>query len=369
MTISTKAARVLIVDDDALARETLEALLRREGYNLLFAASGAEAIENMGQLMPDIILMDVMMPGMNGFETCRRIKQLADFRHIPIILVTALDSTADLVAGLDSGADEFITKPFSSPELRARIRSMLRVKRQYDELQYTLQTRDLLSNMIVHDMRNPLAAVMLYIQLLKRRGNLQPEQERYLDMIFNEAHHVSSFLEDILLLNKLDKEPIPLARGPLDVERIVNGIRQKIAGLLSARSVQLKIIEPATKSTEIEVDGVLFQRALENLMAHAIKSTPAQSTVELAFLDRSSAPELPDAVKLRIAVSNAAAHLREDDQERIFDKFAVLTMKEEGQPHVGLGLAYCRMVVEAHGGRISVSNVPPQGLQFTIDLL
>src|SRR5262249_29049268 len=143
--------RVLIVDDDPLARDTLEAQLYLEGYELLFATNGIDALQRMKELTPDVILLDVMMPQMSGFEVCQYLKQRSEFRHIPIILVTALDGPDELVRGLGAGADEFITKPVNSQELRARVRSMLRIKAQYDDLERTLQLRELLSNMIVHD--------------------------------------------------------------------------------------------------------------------------------------------------------------------------------------------------------------------------
>lgn len=366
MTQTTETARVLIVDDDPLARETLEALLRREQYHLLFAASGVDVLPRMDELAPDLILMDIMMPGMNGFDVCRQLKAMPEYRHIPIILITALDSTADFVRGLDSGADEFISKPFNTPELKARIRSMLRSKRQYDALQYTLQTRDLLSNMIVHDMRNPLAAVMLYIQLLKRRGNLQPEQEHYLDMIFNEAHHVSSFLEDMLLLNKLDRGSVPLTLSRLDLGRMLADITQKTQAIVTARKVDLVIAEPPATPEAMKVDMMLFQRALENMIAHAIKSAPSHSQVTVTC--QLLAPTPPANHRLRIEVGNEGSHLAEEDLHHIFDRFAVMMLKERGQSHVGLGLAHCRMVVEAHGGQVKASNRQPTGLLFTIDL-
>lgn len=367
MTSVPDPARVLIVDDDPLARETLEAVLRKEGYTLLFAASGNELFQQIAAAAPDLILLDVMMPDINGFDICLRLKASANYRHIPIILVTALDSTADLVRGLDSGADEFISKPFRSPELRARVRTMLRIKRQYDALQYMLQTRDLLSNMIVHDMRNPLAAVMLYIQLLRRRGNLQPEQERYLEMIFNEAQHVSAFLEDMLLLNKLDRGPLTLTRSPLEVNRLFADVQHKTSSLAATRKITVESVEtPVIEG--LEVDLVLFQRALENMLAHAIKSAPPNTTVKLFVDSRPADATAAAAPRLRIHVQNAGAHLPPEDLERLFDKFAVMTLKEQVSSHVGLGLAYCRMVVEAHGGRAYAANVEPQGLRFTIEL-
>jgi len=125
---------LLIVDDDPTARETLEALLLSEGYKMTFASSGREALEKLQQTSFDLILCDVMMPGMDGFDVCRRIKASDTLRRIPIILVTALDAQEEMVRGLDAGADEFLTKPVNKTTLRARVRVMLRIKTQFDEL-------------------------------------------------------------------------------------------------------------------------------------------------------------------------------------------------------------------------------------------
>ncbi len=361
---SRSAPRILIVDDDQMARETLEALLRREGYSLLFAASGAEVLRNIAALNPDLLLLDIMMPGMTGIELCQQLKQSPDYRHIPIIFVTALDTSSDLVHALDAGADEFISKPFHSMELKARIRSVLRIKKQYDELQYALQTRDLLSNMIVHDMRNPLAAVMLYVQLLKRRGNMQPDQNRYLDMIFTEAHHVSSFLEDMLLLNKLDKTHVPLVLAPLDLRRFASELREKTEPIVATRQVTLEIGPLPETPHKFQVDLLLFQRAVENLLNWVIKSAPLQSVVSLRFyVDHNASP-----VCLRIITENSSPHLSAEELVHIFDKFGVMTLKEQGRTPLGLGLAYCHKVIAAHGGRVVVHNLESIGLQFVIDL-
>jgi class 3 adenylate cyclase/DNA-binding response OmpR family regulator len=131
----THEPTILIVDDDDGARNTLNALLCAEGYELVAATSGHEALTHLEDLAPDVILLDVMMPGMDGFEVCGRVKADERWRHIPIVLVTALDSRQDLVRGLDAGADDFVSKPVNGPELRARVRSMLRIKQQVDLLE------------------------------------------------------------------------------------------------------------------------------------------------------------------------------------------------------------------------------------------
>ena len=127
--------KILIVDDEPGTRHAMEALLYQENYDLSFATSGQEAISKLGEVNPDVILLDVMMPGMDGFEVCQFIKSDKRWQHIPIILVTALGSKKDLVRGIDSGADDFLSKPVSGLELSARVRSMLRIKGQYDQLE------------------------------------------------------------------------------------------------------------------------------------------------------------------------------------------------------------------------------------------
>lgn len=132
---------VLVVDDEPNGFEVIEALLFREGYNLSYASGGLEALNSLDQIKPDVILLDVMMPDFDGIDTCIRIKSNQSWCHIPIIMVRALNSKEDLAQCLDAGADDFIGKPITGLELRARVRSMLRIKKQHDSLQATLKLR------------------------------------------------------------------------------------------------------------------------------------------------------------------------------------------------------------------------------------
>ena len=170
--------RVIVVDDEPSSREVLCALLTAEDLDIQSFASGKELLRRMPELAPDVIFLDVMMPEVDGYTVCYELKQSVAYQHIPIILITALDAVQDRVRGLEVGADEFLTKPVSRLELQARVRTMLRIKMQYDQLERMLELRQALSYMIVHDLRNPLAAVMLYLQLLKRKGSVSPEHMR-----------------------------------------------------------------------------------------------------------------------------------------------------------------------------------------------
>jgi DNA-binding response OmpR family regulator len=368
MTSATTPPRVLIVDDDVLARETLGALLMRERYTLLFAASGTELLQKIGALAPDIILLDVLMPDMSGFEVCQKLKSAPEYRHIPIVLVTALDETADLVRGLDSGADEFISKPLSSLELRARVRSMLRIKQQYDTLQRTLQTRDTLSHMIVHDIRNPLSAVTLNIQLLKRKANLTQEQTRILDIIYHQANDVSAFLEDLLLLTRLDASAPALTLEPLNMDKILAEIQEKAGQASQSRLVVFQLSEQTPRAGGILVDMHLFQRALINLAHHAIKSTPANTTVAMQIHYPRLTSNQPGAPQLRVTVQHEGPNLPDEDLAQIFDIYAALNMKKPQRSHAGLELAHCRVVISAHGGTVKATNLEPKGILLTVEI-
>lgn len=143
MADTEKQHTILVVDDEESVFEVVEGLLYREGYHLVYVNNGKAALEQIDPVQPDVILLDLMMPDMDGLETCRQLKSNQRWCHIPIIMVTALNSKEDLARSLDAGADDFLAKPINSIELRARVRSMLRIKLQYDALVATQRLRTL----------------------------------------------------------------------------------------------------------------------------------------------------------------------------------------------------------------------------------
>jgi len=275
-----RKSTILIADDEPSARDTLEALLFREGYDLTFAASGQEALACLDDLAPDVILLDVMMPELDGFEVCRRIKADERWRHIPVILVTALGSKEDLAHGLDAGADDFLHKPVNGIELRARVRSMLRIKRQFDELEATMRLREDLSHMIVHDMRSPLTLIWMTIPAIER-SITEPQELRYLDMIETEIRRLDSFLNDMLMLAKMQENRLILNRSQVDVNRIVQAVGETHSAVAQSKSISLVVELPQEESRQVSLDASLFQRVLDNLLSNALKFSPPESTVTL----------------------------------------------------------------------------------------
>jgi signal transduction histidine kinase len=363
---SPNIKRVLVVDDEPSSREILRVQLQADDIDVVEVASGIEALQRMPELAPDVILLDVMMPEMDGYAVCTRLKQSISYRQIPVILLTTLDSVADRVRGLEAGADEFITKPVARMELQARVRTMLRIKTQYDELERLLEVRQALSYMIVHDLRNPLAAVMLYLQLLKRKGGVAPVQARYLDLALSESQKMSNFLDDMLMLAKMERGKLTLTRSALFVDRIIGQVMEKFAPLADAQGVVLTTRVP-DQPYPLTADVTLFQRVVENLVANALKFAPQQSTVTIEV-------EYPDKANgageshVRVSVLDQGRGIPPGDMVRMFDQYEAVYMKEHGKSELGLELAFCRMVAEAHGGRIYAGNNPDRGAVITVEL-
>jgi signal transduction histidine kinase len=336
---------------------------------LAFATSGLEALTFLDQQQPDVILLDVMMPDMDGLEVCQQLKTSERFRHIPIILITALGSKEDLASGIEAGADDFLAKPVNDLELRARVRSLLRIKKQYDELQAALRLREDLARMIVHDMRTPLTAILGFSDLLQFKGNLSAEDLEEVKMISNNALRLNSFLNDMLIVAKMEEAgQLILNRTLADVNHLVRQVHEDQALVASLKKINIELDLPS-ESRPVSLDANLFQRVLDNLLSNAVKFSPVESTVivRVDYPEATSEP-LPAEAKLRIRVLDEGPGIDQEHRDRIFDKFEVVELKRSDTRQIGLGLVFCKMVVEAHQGRIFVEDNMPAGSVFTVEI-
>ena len=358
-----ETARVCIVDDNVIARETLADLLYPENYELLLIESGLNLLAQIDSLNPDVILLDVMMPELNGFDVCQRLKTHPKWQHVPIILVTALDSKDSLVRGLDAGADEFVSKPVNGSELRARVRSMLRVKQQYDALNAMLQLREDMANMLIHDMRAPLATIALHAGLMLQRQNLATNDLQALQTIQAELRHLESFINDMLLVAKIEHDKLLLKRNPCDLVQLIQQLVAQHELLARLHQIKLNVDMPA-RPLVLPIDETLFSRMLDNLLANALRFSPTGGTVTVRL---GEVNEPATGLVRRIQVVDEGAGIPEEERRNVFDKFKIVSLKREGLSQIGLGLALCRMVAEAHGGQIYVMANEPHGAVFTVE--
>lgn len=354
-----KPISILVIDDEPDNFDVIEALLLHEQYHINYASSGIKALERMSVMQPDLILLDVMMPDMDGVEVCKKIKNHLQWQHIPIIMVTALNSKEDLGMCLAAGADDFISKPVNKTELQARIRSMLRLKRQYDNLQELIHLREDMVNMIVHDLRNPLTNIVLCAEILKFPKLSSESQLSKLDQIIIGSRQLQSMINDLLFMAKLEYGRMQLYQKEVDLYQMCTSVLADFELLAAQNNIKLIGDLPAPGGS-VSLDSALFRRVLDNLISNAIKFSPSNSQIIL----KANYP-LPNEVKIQVI--DTGTGVSEELREMIFQKYEIGNVVQ-GINQTGLGLAFCKMVVEAHGGQITVENNYPTGAIFSVEI-
>ncbi|GAB4229039.1 MAG: hybrid sensor histidine kinase/response regulator [Elainellaceae cyanobacterium] len=345
---------ILIVDDEPDNFDVIETLLHGEGYQLNYAPSGQRALERLDVFQPDVILLDVMMPDLEGTEVCRQIKSNPDWRAVPIIMVTALTDKEDLARCLAAGADDFISKPVNSIELRSRVRSMLRIKQQYDDLKNLLKLREDMVNMIVHDLRNPLASIVLATCLLPDLPH--NSQQKKVEQIAIAGQQLQSLIDSLLIMAKLESGRFMLNPIEVDLSALCVSAVEDFEAIAAQKKLTI-ISELPEPGGSVTVDPAIFRRVLDNLLSNAVKFSPSSSQVAL------QAEYTDDGAKIRITDSGPG--VREDLRQKIFERYEIGTLMQE-VPQIGLGLAFCKMAIEAHNGQIMVEDNQPRGSVFTV---
>ncbi|MEG3904932.1 response regulator [Microcoleus sp. B4-C5] len=351
---------VLIVDDEPDNFDVIETLLNEQDYQLHYAATGQEAIASLDIFDPDLILLDVMMPGIDGIEVCRQIKAMSKWQAVPIIMVTALNSKSDLARCLTAGADDFISKPVTAIELRARVHCMLRIKHQYDDLQSLLKLREDMVKMVVHDLRNPLAGILLGLELLKSLEYSKEQQQMQLERIYSSAQAIQVLIDDLLQIYLLESGKKRLNYTDIYLCDIIESAISNFEGIAAQKSQFIVANLPVQNSRKVSVDATMIHRMLDNLLSNAIKFSPPNSQIIVTV-------EFLTSGKAKIQVIDSGPGVPDTLQHKIFEKYEIGNLMSDVS-QIGLGLAFCKIVVEAHGGEICVRNNQPQGAIFEITL-
>jgi signal transduction histidine kinase len=354
---------ICILDDHAEVRESLADALNRDLYDFVLLEKGTQLLNYEGEQLPDVILLDVMMPELDGFTICKRLKTDEKWRHIPIILVTSLNTRDYLVRGLEAGAEDFLVKPVHRLELRARVRSMLRIKQQYDELQEVLDLREKLSNLVVHDLRQPVGAALIRSFLMLQRRQLTEKDEVDLQIIQNQLRRPESLANDILMAAKMHAGKFVINPQPVDLKQLINKVYSEYE--ISARALNITLsCDLPDEDCLLSLDANLMIRLLENLLSNAMKFSASDDLIII----RLTYPPEPDAPEAKLEVLDTGPGVPPEYREKIFEEYEVLSIRENNGPQVGLGLAFCKIAVEAHNGRIYVTDNIPQGAIFTVEL-
>jgi len=363
--ILMQPANILIVDDVPENLRLLSAILKESGHHVRSAAGGKAALQAVQHALPDLILLDIKMPGLDGLEVCAQLKAAENQRDIPVIFISALHETGDKLKAFLAGGVDYVTKPFQAEEVHARVQTHLELRRQKIQLQDNLQKlqeleklRDSLTHMIVHDMRSPLMAMDGYLEMLQTfdAQTLSPEGKGYVVQARTNATRLIHMANEMLTVSKLESGKLVL--NPTDCD-LATVIQEVLAGQEIARGRKNLRFLPQPGNWRLPLDQELMSRVIQNLLDNALKFSPEHGTVTVTLADSDG--------QVRVEITDQGPGIPSGQHARIFEKFGQLERKA-GRPGVGLGLAFCKLTVEAHGGRIGVTSQTGQGSTFWFTL-
>jgi len=350
-----QGGRLLIVDDSETNRDMLARRLERRGYLLATAAHGQEALEMIADTHFDLILLDVMMPGMSGLDVLKCLRGRAGLNELPVIMATARDRSEDIVEALNLGANDYVTKPIDFPVLLARIQTQISLKRLSD-------TKDEFLRIASHDLKNPLTAIQGAVAILEL--NLPPGEadlgrpQGMLSLIRRRTAQMQRIISDFLDFDAMEGGRLVLEPAATDLNDIARRIVEE-----NWESGHRKGIELSSELSEelpcIKGDIPRLEQVIQNLVGNAIKFGDAGASVRVATRS--------DKGRAVLEVRDTGPGLSEEDMKRLFVKYARLKNKPTGgEKSSGLGLYICKQIIELHGGEIGARSNPDRGATFWV---
>ena len=345
--------RLLVVEDSDAVREVLAIKLRREGYNVAEAASGAKALEQAASGNTDLVLLDMQLPDMNGLQVLRELRRSRSMLDMPVIVVSGLNRPGDVVTALQSGANDYVTKPFELAVALARIRTQLAARQ-------LKQANDRFLRVASHDLQKPLL-LMLDVARQFREGQkpgapLSAEACSSLDYLIESGQYMQRIVEDLLGLSALQQGRLRLSMLPTDLGAIVRQAIARNSVYAQRKSVALGM-HCEKDLPHIMADEFRLMQVLENLIGNALKFGPPGSRTHIAVR--------PDTDGVLCEITDTGPGIPQQDIDKLFAEFSALSNRPTGnEKSTGLGLSICRELIHLHGGQIGARNNSGQGATF-----
>lgn len=374
--MNSPSPRVLCVDDEPKNLRLLKAVLEPRGYDVLLAASGLEALKKIKTEQVDICLLDIMMPGINGYEVCRQIKSDDLYRNIPIVLITSYTSAEHRILGIEAGAEDFISKPFDRFEVLARIKMLLAVKSLNDQLnaareyadrtlQMAMVSRiksDFMANMS-HELLTPLNVVIGFSTVLNKQefGPFNDKQQEFLNYIISSGMHLQTMINDILAFTSSKKDSVELELSTFSLRELSDTTLTVHREKALEKEIGLYFELTPENDSDITADQAKLKHILANLISNALKFSPPGGTVRVTSMKNDSF--------ILFTVSDTGIGIRKEDIPNLFQ---ICTQLEPSNNKVyagiGLGLVLSRQLVEEHGGKIWVESRFGTGSTFSFTI-
>ncbi len=373
---SSLGHQILIVDDVPENLQVLGSMLQRKGYDVNVASSGIDALALVAKQKPDLILMDVAMPNLDGFQVCERLKADDTTKDIPVMFLTAHSDKERIVKGFQVGGVDYITKPFHAAELLARVRTHLELRSSRElivkrnaELQSLNDEKNELFGIVAHDLKNPLSTIHGIADLLLKDATLSADEAReFYQNIYDSSEAMFALIKNLLDVNAIERGGMKFDVQPTNIVSAVEHSVNTYRAAAEQKTITLHLDMPEVLPMA-QVDFTAFVQVFENLLSNAVKYSPHGNNVfiRLEPAMRTLANETTEPT-VRVIVQDEGPGLSDDDKAKLFGKFARLSAKPTGGEHsTGLGLSIVKKMAEAMNGRVWCESVLGEGATFIVE--
>lgn len=359
--INYTKGKILVVDDEPANLFLLEGILTAENFIVEVANDGYNCLEKLKTFIPDIILLDIMMPKLNGIEVLKKIVHDETYKLIPVIMVSAKTDSEDVEEALNLGASEYIKKPIDEVELLARVRAALRIKIQEDKLRTLIKSKDDFIRMVSHDIRNPFHSILGFTELLlndpELKNKLTEEHREFLNLIFESTNFVVDYFNKLLSWSKLGNKDLELKRTDVSLHKIISSsitIYQK-----KIIEKEIRLLTKLPKDIIIHADETYFLQVINNILSNAIKFTPVGGEIKIKGQQNNS--------EIIITIADSGIGMENITPEDFFNnEFNISRKGTSGEKGTGVGMNICKKILDAHNFNISFVSELNQGTSFII---
>ena len=367
--INPSEYKILIVDDTVTNVLLLQVILKNAKYNTISAASGQEALDKVESDTPDLILLDIIMPGMNGFEVAQILKSSETNKEIPIIFLTALNTSQDIVKGFKTGANDYISKPFNKEELLIRVNHQISlvaakraIDRQNEELRSTIMNRDRLYSVIAHDLRSPMGSIKMIFNMLMlnlTKESIGRDMYELLSMANKTAEETFSLLDNLLKWTKCQAGRQKTVFQTTDLVELIEDGLAVFSSMSQVKNINIRFAPP--EKIEVNTDMDMVKTILRNLLSNAIKYSQDNSEITVSINQNDDS-----------AIINVTDHgcgIKSEDQDKLLKSDTHFTTygtkNEEGS---GLGLLLCKDFAQKIGGDLWFVSEEGKGSTFSFSV-
>lgn len=356
-------ARILVVDDQPANIQVVGGVLGKLGHEIIPASDGPTALRRLALRPPDLILLDLLMPEMDGCEVCRRLRANPEWKDIPVIFLSAADDKDFIVRALESGGVDYITKPFNQAELVSRVRTQLALKSARDRLKQLAEDKDELLGILAHDLKNHLGGMQMSAQLLRDRvarpDNADARAAQLAENIAHSSGQLLAFVKEFLA-NAAADHGITIKPATLNLSDAAAAAIQQYQEAARRKHLEIQSTLP-TEGTAVLADVSALDQVLDNLLSNALKFSPAGKRI---FVTVTAGP-----THVECRIQDQGPGFTEEDKVRMFRRYVRLSARPTGgEPSTGLGLSIVRKLVCAMSGELTCENVPGEGATFIVRL-